>query len=338
MFITQYQQKYMKFINILCIIILIFALSCQEDQKNDQTKQKKALAKKEQKNTLDAEITEKVDRFFPAFPYQVKDADKIIKLPNSLTEISGLSISDKPGTLLCINDEKGKVFAINSEDGAIFQSFKFARNGDFEGVERIGNKVYALKSNGTIYEIQNLGEQDQKTTIHKTKLTTKHDVEGLGFSAKENALLLACKANPDKDKGDYKSIYLFDLATKKLREDKIIQLRRTAVDEYLAKQKASKKLEKLKGKLFSLSDLLSFAPSGIAVHPRLGHLYVLSAVGNLIIVMTMEGEVLHIAPIKEKSARQPEGICFEPDGSIMYISSEGKGGKGRLFHFGLVAL
>ncbi len=335
---AQYQQKYIKFINILYIIILLFALSCQDDQKNDKSKARKALAKKEKKDTLNAATTEKVDTFFPAFPYRVKDADKSIKLPNSLTEISGLSISDKPGTLFCVNDEKGKVFAINSEDGTILESFKFAKNGDFEGVEQVGNKIYTLKSNGNIYEIQNLGGSDQKTTTYKTELGTKHDVEGLSFYQKENALLLACKANPDKDKGDFKSIYLFDLTTKKLREDKTIRIRRTAIDQYLAKQAASEKVEKLKDRLFSLSDLLRFAPSGIAVHPRLGHLYVLSAVGNLIIVMTAEGEILHIAQIKEKAARQPEGICFEPDGSIMYISSEGKGGKGRLFQFELVAL
>jgi uncharacterized protein YjiK len=29
---------------------------------------------------------------------------------------------------------------------------------------------------------------------------------------------------------------------------------------------------------------------------------------------------------------QPEGICFSPDG-IMFISSEGKGGKGRILVF-----
>ena len=70
----------------------------------------------------------------------------------------------------------------------------------------------------------------------------------------------------------------------------------------------------------------SFQPSGIEVHPKTGHIYVLAHVGKLLVVLNRRGKILHIAKLKSKHLDQPEGITFAPDGT-MYISSEAAGGK-----------
>jgi uncharacterized protein YjiK len=72
-----------------------------------------------------------------------------------------------------------------------------------------------------------------------------------------------------------------------------------------------------------------FAPSGIAQHPQTKQWYILSSPKRLLLVIDEQSNLVYLEQLSEKLARQPEGICFAPDGTL-YISSEGKGAKGRL--------
>jgi sugar lactone lactonase YvrE len=40
--------------------------------------------------------------------------------------------------------------------------------------------------------------------------------------------------------------------------------------------------------------------------------------------------------LKNSIFRQPEGICFSPDGEILFISNEGKNKKGNILVFNKV--
>ena len=53
-----------------------------------------------------------------------------------------------------------------------------------------------------------------------------------------------------------------------------------------------------------------------------------------VLVMAPSGELLSIRELDKDPFNQPEGICFEKDGT-MYISTEAKGkrGKGRVYRF-----
>jgi uncharacterized protein YjiK len=77
---------------------------------------------------------------------------------------------------------------------------------------------------------------------------------------------------------------------------------------------------------------LSFQPSGIAVHPKSGDLYILAAVGNLVMIFSREGKTLAMVELKSKHHPQPEGICFDPEGTL-YIANEGDGGDGTILEF-----
>jgi hypothetical protein len=78
----------------------------------------------------------------------------------------------------------------------------------------------------------------------------------------------------------------------------------------------------------------SFQPSGIAIHPRSEEIYIISSVGKLLIILNREGKVLDVKEFDPAIFRQPEGICFSPEGD-MYISNEGQGGKGYVLKFKL---
>ena len=76
----------------------------------------------------------------------------------------------------------------------------------------------------------------------------------------------------------------------------------------------------------------SFQPSGIAIHPLTGEIFIISSVGKLLIILDRYGKVLDVKELDPVIFRQPEGICFSPEGE-MYISNEGQGGEGYVLKF-----
>ena len=73
-----------------------------------------------------------------------------------------------------------------------------------------------------------------------------------------------------------------------------------------------------------------FAPSGLAIEPTTGNLFILSSQGHLLLVVNPEGEIKTIQFLDRFQYRQPEGICFDANGTL-YLSSEGKGGTAKLY-------
>ncbi|MEM6771391.1 MAG: hypothetical protein AAF597_12485, partial [Bacteroidota bacterium] len=68
------------------------------------------------------------------------DAPTLVgNLAAELDEISGLSLA--PGhqqELLVVQDELGKIFRLNANTGAILWATTFWKDGDYEGVEAVG--------------------------------------------------------------------------------------------------------------------------------------------------------------------------------------------------------
>jgi uncharacterized protein YjiK len=122
--------------------------------------------------------------------YDLNNPEKCA-LPYSLIEISGLTISEDASALYAVNDEKGLIYQLEACE--ITTRYDFGKNGDYEGIELVNNKMYIVKSNGkiTVYNMNSLLEE----TIYGNKLTVDNDVEGLGYDPELNLLLLACKAD-----------------------------------------------------------------------------------------------------------------------------------------------
>lgn len=256
------------------------------------------------------------------FPYDFKaPAEKFI-LPDELLEISGLTLAENGTKLAAVQDEQGVIYILDKKTGQIEKEYPFYTKGDYEGIEIVNGELYVVKSKGDVYHITDLGADVQKVKIHETFLNKTANVEGLGYDPVTNQLLLACKGKlaDGSEKSFSRAIYGFDLKTNKLSEKPIINIDLNEVTGYINSGEAIKYLEKIKNKLDPEEGFI-FGPSGIAIHPTTKNIYVISSVGKMLMVLSPAGKIIHIEKFNKKVHSQPEGICFDKDGT-MWISNE----------------
>ncbi len=266
------------------------------------------------------------------FPYDLTEPGYELTMPKKLMEISGLGIDyTNENCLLAIQDEDGVIFYINKNTGKVDRELSFWKDGDYEGVEMVESEIFVVKSTGTIYQVSNPGKASQSVEKFKFFLSSENDIEGLGYDKYNHRLLLACKAKAGEGP-EYKykkGIYAFNLATKTMSEKPVFLLSSDAIHDYLGTAPQIRKLEKV---IEFFNSNFAFSPSGLAVHPKTGNIYISSSVGKMIIVLNPEGVVIHIEKLSKKVHAQPEGICFDSDGTL-YIANEGKSKDGMIYQF-----
>jgi len=254
-----------------------------------------------------------------SLPYDLLNPSLTINLVNTaLKEISGLSPTDTPGVYLAIADERGEFFFIDGKGGGVVhQQVLFREKGDFEGIEMVGKSVWAVKSNGDLFEITHWKKNDLKVAEYKTALKKHNDVEGLAYDPWRKSLLLACKENPDSLYP--RGIFVFNLNSKTLEETPAYTINPEDVNQLVPYSETEKQ------------DY--FSPSGLAVHPLTGDLYLIStALKRLVVLDYKTGKVKFAKRLDKKILPQPEGISFDKAGNLM-LSSEGKSGEGLLLKF-----
>lgn len=327
----------MKF-RLIFFAITFFHFSCDPTPKSETVETAEAIPNSiEETAQMDSSsATPKKDVFAPPpanyrFPYDLTKPDKEYKLSKKLTEISGLSLSPDGQQLVANNDEQGKIFFLNKSNGDIEREVKFNHGGDYEGIESVGEKIYVLKSNGDLYKVKDLDKDKPDVKDYNTKLNSKFDVEGLGYDAATNRLLLACKgkAGDGKDLKGTRAVYGFDLEKDKLEKEPIYIIDRKNIKDHFESDNISQKLLDV-----FTSDYASdaFAPSGIAIHPKTSDICIISSVGKLLVILSPSGEIKYMEKLDASIFKQPEGICFDTDGTL-FISTEGRGGKGKIFRF-----
>lgn len=246
-------------------------------------------------------------------PFDFSKPDISVELPDELVEISGVTVLSN-GLLGAVQDEMGVIFLIDQETGAIESRIPFGESGDYEGVEKVEDRLFVLMSNGTLIEASGWDGGDPQTRTHKTDLKSKNDTEGLAYDARQGRLLIAAKEEPGSGlKKDQKAIYAFDLETETLSSE----------PAYVIDGKEVERQAGGKGK---------FKPSALAVHPATGEIYVLSSVNKAVAILGADGALKQVWPLSDDLYVQPEGLAFSPDGTL-YLTSEGGKGKGMLFRF-----
>ncbi len=253
------------------------------------------------------------------FPYQLDAPDTVLFLDwEALREISGLSSTHQEGLLCAVSDERGEIFFIDAAAGAIRRRVFFREKGDFEGVEMAQDRLYAVRSNGQIYEIEGWKRRRPRIiTCYETPLTKGDDVEGLAYDPDRKALLVACKGIPDS--AHERHIYAFDLLSKSLSDTPVFRISPLQVNERVPYADGEKRQ--------------FFSPSGIALHPVTKEVFVLStALKRLAVLDYATGELRYAARLDREIMPQPEGIAFDAAGRL-FIASEGKKGKGLLLRF-----
>jgi len=267
------------------------------------------------------------------FPYNLENPTGKIMLPEILTEISGLSYVSE-GLLAVVQDEKALLIQVDINQEDLITSCDFGKANDYEGVEVIGDKAYVLESKGTLHVFGNYDQKEAAAMEFNTPLTEDNDVEGLGYFPGEKLLLLACKGDPHIQKADedryegFRAVYAFNLNTLRLNSAPFLLINMREIAQVLSHTPSGQAF----ARTFDPNDKDAFRPSGLAVHPENGHIYLIGTVGKLLLVFRKDGKLEQALPLDEKVFKQPEGICFDPSGTL-YISNEGRNGQGNILIF-----
>ena len=139
-----------------------------------------------------------------------------------MVEISGISWLGNQ-KIACVQDEEGIIYIYNLKTAKIEKTIGFRDKDDFEAITIFNENAYALRSDGTIFEVKNYNNSDFKTRKYDTFMEGKNNTESLALDVKNNQLLMAAK---DRDPFSKKSkgIYAFNLETKKLQKKPVYHL------------------------------------------------------------------------------------------------------------------
>lgn len=266
--------------------------------------------------------------------YNLSEPDEIIILPSVLHEISGIVLKDT-SSVACIQDEHGVIFIYDLIKKEIREYINFHGNGDYEGIARVKDTLFVLRSDGLLYKVTNITSGDIVADEIRLKKLSDNDNEGLCYDRKNNMLLIAHKDkggkhSEDKDK---RVIYDFDLSTEKLNNEPVIsfdlaEINRFALQNNIITKKEGKDKSKKKGD----KAKIKFRPSDIAIHPLTGKLFVISAPEHLAFVFEPDGTINEMVKLPPKIFTMPEGITFFENGDML-ISNEGRNRVPTLLRF-----
>lgn len=254
-------------------------------------------------------------------------------LPDTLREISGLTDIDS-ATIACIQDENGILFVYNILENKLITQYTFSLDGDYEGITRVGDTMYILRSDGALLEISNYRKPDFKVIYHTTNIPANNN-EGLCYDPYNNRLLIACKGKIGKGQEfkDKRVIYGFDLKTNKLTEEPVFDFDLALIKAFALKNDIELPTTTRKKKGETVTEpLLKLMTSAIGVHPVSRKLYLLSASDHLFFIFNMNGEIEHIEPLRPEIFNKAEGITFL-DNHDMIITNEGQDGNPTLLWF-----
>lgn len=239
--------------------------------------------------------------------YDFTKPEKMI-MSEGLQEISGFTFKDlDPSTVYSIQDEDGRLF---SQKWGIKKSTytKFAKKGDYEDLAILGDLMFVLKSNGSLYALPltEIGKTHADQVKEWKKLMPEGEFESLYADGPASDLILLCK-DCAGDKKKYKTtgyILNYDKATGDLK----------LKDEFTIDVKPIEKLG------FKFEHGLR--ASALSRNPVTKDWYILSAVNKILIVADSVWRVTNVYPLNSRTFHQPEGIAFDNDQNL-YISNEG---------------
>ncbi|HEX6809983.1 MAG TPA: SdiA-regulated domain-containing protein [Planctomycetota bacterium] len=252
-------------------------------------------------------------------------ADGVLGLPRELREVSGICAVDER-TLACLQDEAGALYFVDLAGQQLPRVAVFSEPGDFEGVARVGDEFWVLRSDGVLMRLHAKAQQLVVASTHRLPAVHR-EWEALCFDGDRKVLLAMPKDAASKAKGerDLRFVYAIDPATGATQENPVLVLDSDVlVGQAEARDIALPTRTSQKGKT---RTVLRLASSEILAVPGTDHLLVLSAVDHLLLEVDRAGRLLAAWMLDEKELPQPESMAFLPDGRLL-VASEGAGGLG----------
>ncbi len=238
---------------------------------------------------------------YPDTPYYNLSSPKVLDLPPSLDEISGLAYYSKDTSVFAIIDEGGILFKISLNNPTNIKSWEFGKKRDYEDLLLIDSTFYVLVSNGNLVKINFENNSVVTDKIDFPDASKKKNEFEAIIKINDSTLAIICKECED-DKKTNVSSYLINL-------NDTAEPFKTYID-FSMQQLINK--TGMKGK---------FKPSAAAVHPLTGEIYIISSIQHLLLITDSEGRFKEVYKLDPGIYKQPEGIAFTPQGD-MIISNE----------------
>ncbi|MES2701605.1 MAG: SdiA-regulated domain-containing protein [Bacteroidota bacterium] len=222
-----------------------------------------------------------------------------IRLPDDLMEISGLAYYANDKSIIAESDEQPYIFKIPLDKPNNIKRWKLDRKRDHEDIVLLDSTLYLLNSNGNLFAMQ-FTTDSVSMTKYEFPWQGKNEFEALYYDPELKQLVIICKECEEEVKTN-NTVYAFDPAQAMYSKLFVID--------------GSKALEA------STTSASKFKPSGAAIHPITGELYILSSVNKELVVADRGGKIKEVYQLSPKTFYHPEGITFEPNGGL-YISNE----------------
>jgi hypothetical protein len=232
-------------------------------------------------------------------------------MKEELDEISGIIYMNDPPRIVTLNDEEGKLYTVNLESSEKPGHFKFAKKGDFEDLCFDGQYWYAMKSKGIVFRIKN-AFSDSFSVKEFPFPEMGNEFETIFYDPSVKKTIILCKQCLTSVNGRVPA-YSLDTTTSTFPYEPMYSPDTLSIMNMLGKKK------------------IKFRPSGAAINPLTGELYILASSDKLLLIMK-GGEIMQVIKLSKNLFRQPEGITFAPNGDL-YISNEAKDAIGNILLF-----
>ena len=245
----------------------------------------------------------------PGWGFDLEHPDAVFELPGELEEISALSLGPD-GMLLAVQDEEGYIFRLDPDTGSVVRRDRFAGDGDYEGIEWVGEWIYVLESSGHFYRTP-AGNPSRDTTVRiRLDLPGGCNAEGLAWDDARQRFLVSCKDADGVRGRKGRSVFSF-------LENGGLEGRDLFFQDSHFEQA-------------NVDGVAGFRTSAVAVHPVSGRIFLLSSDNPHLCRVEVEG--LSCLPLPLTTMRQPEGLAFDGHGAL-WISSEARGHEPTLHRF-----
>jgi len=236
-------------------------------------------------------------------------------LNQALEEISGIAFDPAdPQSIYAQEDETGTLYQLDL-DGMVKQTFPFGKDGDYEDLSVIDNKVYVLKSNGDIFTFPLEEWKSKKNIVPQVyeNLVPKGEYEGLAYNPSDGRLYVLCKeCKVDKN---HSAVTVYQL---EIEDELSLSNTLSIPDSLILQTQESKK---------------SFKPSALSYHPVANQWYILSSVNRMLVVADENWQVREAYTLDRKMFPQPEGMAFDQENNLWISNEAGDAGAATILSF-----